>query len=119
MGIRIEVKPVVVGLPGAAYVEYCGSLKDGTEFIIHRPQENWDYSNWTCLLKQVGWSHFVPEPIDQVIRYRDGGTTMVRIAAGEFRFPTPFDPAGVATFGGEEIPVHNRQEGTALCASRG
>lgn len=106
--VRIESRPTVVGLPRTMYVEYFGALHDGTEFIIYRPREGWEYKDFRCLLRMQGAPDFVLTEILQTTRYRDGGTTDVLIGLGQFHFPSPFRREQ-PTFCGKPLVLEEKQ----------
>ena len=102
--IRVESKPVVTGLPAGMYVEYFGQMPDQQRtFIIIRPRDNWEYSDFVCIIDGRNI------PISRVTRYRDGGTTDIETDAGKFHFPTPFQKDGKATFNGLNVTKFERE----------
>ena len=95
------------GLPNGMYVEYVGRLPNGVTFAIFRPEIDWDYDSFRCVFGADDGS--VKEiTVNQVVRYRDGGTTEVDTKVGNFRFPTPFNPELKPTFDGQQIEVEPR-----------
>lgn len=88
--VRIETKPTVVGLSPGEVVEYFGELQDGTQFIIYRPRGWHGYEDFRCLLRPPEYDTFKLEPIREVSRMRDGGTTRIALSTGSFLFPSPF-----------------------------
>lgn len=104
--IRIEQRPVVVGLPRSMFVEYFGVVESGAEFVIARPATDWDYNNWLCAMRAPGMPGFVSVEVSKVVRYRDGGTTEVYIEAGRFHFPTPFGPKAIPTFNDAPLTLY-------------
>jgi hypothetical protein len=107
MSVRIENRPTVVGLPDTMYVEYFGLLPDGTQYVIYRPREGWEYKDFRCLLKPTTAAEFALHEILDIKRFRDGGTTDIKIQGGDFHFPAPFHNER-ATFGGNEVTQYAR-----------
>lgn len=108
-GMSIENRPIVTGLPGGTYVEYFGMVKGGANFVIYRPRDGWDYGDFRCAMRAPGMPTFIPIPIIKpVLRYRDGGTTIVEIESGKFVFPTPFEPEKKPTFNDEPLLMYER-----------
>lgn len=106
--IRIEERPCVIGLPTHHYVEYFGVMPDGTQFIIHRPRDDWKYTDFQCLLKPEKQGGFLSVRVVKVTRYRDGGTTDIELDHGAFHFPSPFTHDEPDTFDGQPITVFER-----------
>jgi hypothetical protein len=106
-GVRVVKKPTVVGLPDGVHVEYFGVTHDGRTFVIFRPEEDWGYEDFVCLMggDEVP---LAPVKVAGVVRYRDGGTTDVKTATGDFHFPTCFSPEKRATFRGEPLTLYER-----------
>ena len=104
--VRIESKPTVTGLPLGLYVEYFGVLKDGTEFVIYRPAEDWDYKDFRVLLKIPPDALFTLHEIANIRRFRDGGTTEIEIKYGAFYFPSSLYKDKVPSFNGEELTLY-------------
>lgn len=104
---QIVTRPCVVGLDTDQYCEYFGLLPNGLPFVIFRPRENWEYSQFRCFIDGMEVA------VKSVERYRDGGTTNVELGRpGEphriFNFPTPFKPELKPTYDGKEIAVYER-----------
>ncbi len=106
---RIEHRPCVVGLDTDQYCEYFGLLPDGLPFVIFRPRDNWEYSQFRCFINEMEVA------VLSTVRYRDGGTTIIKLGrkgrpeeSREFFFPTPFEKDKRPTFQGEEITVYER-----------
>jgi len=76
-------------------------------FAIFHPEKDWDYDDFRCVFGADNGT--VQEVfIKKVTRYRDGGTTDIETAVGNFHFPTTFRPEEKSTFCGEEIFVEDR-----------
>jgi hypothetical protein len=99
--VKIEARMTVVGVPKEMYVEYFGVTADGVDFVIMRPEKDWDYNSFVCLMG----SPLASVKIHQVTRYRDGGTTDVKTERGNFHFPSPFENQ-VPTFDGKPLTCH-------------
>jgi hypothetical protein len=106
--VRVEMRPVVVGLPPSMYVEYLGETADGLMFVIFRPKEDWSYEDFILLMQAPGET-MRRVAIDKVVRYRDGGTTDIATKAGDFHFPTPFNPKAEPTFCGRPVSFCERE----------
>ena len=100
--IRVQHRPIATGIPSGAYVEYFGHLPAGDDFVIFRPKADWDYTDFRCVVSGKAVE------VKKVVRYRDGGTTDIETAIGNFHFPTPFKPEEKPTFNGEVIVVYDR-----------
>ena len=111
--------PTLTGLPDDAEVEYFGVLDNWpqppgmltlvpiqTRFAVIRPKLGWEYKDFVLVISHGG--PFKSVPIKNVVRYRDGGTTEIDTAEGQFVFPTPFHPERKPTFREKEIIVYPR-----------
>jgi len=107
--IEIKHVPTVTGLPPGVYLEYFGRLgvEDAEPFLIIRPRDDWDYTDWVVLM---GDPLKVVEQTKPVVRFRDGGTTHVFTTRGMFLFPTPFEVSLKPTFNGMGITVYERPD---------
>lgn len=103
---KVRLVGVIVGLPDGMYVEYCGKLFDGRSFCIYRPEGDWSYEDFRLLLGSE--TRMTPVAIQNVTRYRDGGTTEIKTEIGEFHFPTPFKPEEKPTFCGDPVTLMGR-----------
>jgi hypothetical protein len=76
-----------IPLPEKREIAYCAKSNDGRLFIVTEDR-NRGYDTFHLFI-----GHF-PEleriPINNVIRYRDGGTTVIDTPEGEFYSPTPW-----------------------------
>lgn len=108
--VRVQNVPTVTGLPEGIYLEYFGKTKlDSRWFIIIRPEENWEYTDFVVLMNDgKSCGNFKPVKVLHVERFRDGGTTNIRTEAGEFHFPTPFSPEEAATLDGKPLDLYGR-----------
>lgn len=108
--INIEYKyiPTVRGIPDTCDIEYIGKLPTGIEFIVFRPKEDWKYSDFTLVIGIA--SRFEQVAIDDISRYRDGGTTIIKTKLGTFTFPTPFHPDRMATLDDKPLTMFDRKK---------
>lgn len=109
MSIKIEPRPIVLGLDQRMYVEYFGEFADGGQFIIYRPLEGWEYKDFRVLIRQENAAEFVLHEIKSIRRFRDGGTTDIAVDVGAFHFPSPFSTSESATFSGERVSMYERR----------
>jgi hypothetical protein len=93
-------------------VEYFGKVQSGAEFVIFRPEKDWDYHCWQCVMRAPGMPSFTPVEIKKCSRLRDGGTTKVDIEAGRFFFPTPFKPELNPTFNDAPLTLYKDSKHT-------
>jgi hypothetical protein len=109
--VSIQNRPVVIGVPRSFYVEYYGKvISTGRLFIVVRPRENWEYTDFAVLLDvstDGNGDHFTSLGVTQTTRYRDGGTTDIETKQGNWHFPSPFNRNDKATFDGEELEVYD------------
>ena len=106
--IRVVSSPKIVGLPKGFTVEYFGLTSDRCTFIIFRPEQEWDYTDFVCLVNGYRMnSHFINVNARKVLRYRDGGTTELDTDIGHFVFPTPLKPELKPTLDGKEVILYD------------
>jgi len=100
------VKTVFVPLPLVRHVEYVLQGKDETMFIVDRPEYNWDYSEFRLFVRNPRSIQFEQVSLldtpDAVVRYRDGGTTIIKTVDGTLQVPTTLNPEG---FKGKVVPT--------------
>lgn len=105
--LRLKPSLCLKGLPWGLMVPYIGTLHNGVTFAIFHPEKDWDYSDFRCVFgANDGTVREVT--VKNVTRYRDGGTTDIETAAGNFHFPSAFNVNDKATFDGEVITVEER-----------
>ncbi len=108
--VVVSQSPVVSGLPSDFFIEYFGKVKaSGRWFVVVRPEKDWDYDDFVVLMNDgMSVGCFKSLKVGNVVRYRDGGTTEIETDAGNFFFPTCFEPQKKATFAGQELDIYNR-----------
>jgi hypothetical protein len=83
--MKIIMKPGIEGIDPSQELEYFGKLDDLTFFVVIRPKEDWNYSDFKL---KIGKQDDLKEiKVNNVERYRDGGTTVMHTAVGRFYFP--------------------------------
>lgn len=95
--IQIETKEgelYVTGLPDKDTLEYVARNNTDSVFyyVVHRPEKEWHYKDFRLHIGQE--AQLVEAIVNNVDRYKDGGTTNIFYtlagADGTLHFPTPF-----------------------------
>jgi hypothetical protein len=89
-------------------MEYFCQAEDGTLFYVDADKYNYSYESFTLHIGNGATMREVP--IQDVRRYRDGGTTYLRTSEGTFFSPSPFD----AQHDPELVPKWDSQKLTKL-----
>lgn len=71
-------------------VAYFGTIDENNYFVISQPVK-FSYRNWIVKIGALDNLREV-KIIGEVIRYRDGGTTIIETKEGNFFFPTQATP---------------------------
>ncbi|MDB5185074.1 MAG: hypothetical protein JWN38_882 [Candidatus Saccharibacteria bacterium] len=100
----------VVPLPATRRPEYLCQAEDGTLFYVSADKYNYSYESFRLF---VGDGTTMREiPVQDVERYRDGGTTYIRTPEETFFSPSPFnaqrDPNLVSQWGLQKLTNLNK-----------
>lgn len=92
--VYVEVTPpteevVVHPLPPVRRTEYFCIASDGTVYYVSSDKYNYSYESFKFYIGKIGES-FREVAVNDVTRYRDGGTTHIDTDEGYFFSPTPF-----------------------------
>lgn len=105
--LRLRPALALKGLPWGVVVPYIGTLPNGVTFAIFHPEKDWDYNSFRCVFGANDGT-VLEVTVKNVTRYRDGGTTEIETAVGNFHFPSAFHPEDKATFDGRPITIEER-----------
>lgn len=120
--MNIELKPKVastnvtpphniVNLPKGHFLEYFAKDEEGTLYVVHRPEKNWDYNQFQMYMGPEG--NVTEVDVKKVVRYRDGGTTHIDFSVanqpGQLYFPTVFkkELKPSVTLGGKTLTLES------------
>lgn len=88
---RIVFEPKVTDLPGSSILEYFGRITPDTFFIVTTPNPKTSDIYYEGFRIWIGPADQLCEiSVQQVIRFRDGGTTHIYTDRGLFKFISPF-----------------------------
>lgn len=94
-----EINPIP--LPTVREAEYLFRLDDGTYIYVSHDKYKYGYETFKLFAGPA--DHLEEIPINNVERYRDGGTTYVKTDKGTLFSPTPFDKKAKPTWDGEKV----------------
>jgi len=87
----------VANIPAETFVEYNATLPDGRALLVVRPSDDWTYQDFRVFFGAP--DHMAERSVDQVVRYKDGGSTTINFtidgAAAVASFPVQLSPGGL------------------------
>jgi len=87
----------VANIPAQTFIEYNATLPDGRALLVVRPRDDWTYQDFRVFFGAP--DHMVERSLDQVTRYKDGGSTTINFtidsAAAVASFPVQLSPGGL------------------------
>jgi hypothetical protein len=91
----------VANIPAETFIEYNATLPDGRALLVVRPRDDWTYQDFRVFFGAP--DHMVERTVDQVVRYQDGGSTIIYFiidgAAAAATFPVQMLPKGPPSLG--------------------
>jgi hypothetical protein len=87
----------VANIPAETFIEYKATLSDGRALLVVRPRDDWTYQDFRVFFGAP--DHMAERSVDQVVRYKDGGSTTINFkidgAAAVASFPVQLSPGGL------------------------
>jgi hypothetical protein len=87
----------VANIPAQTFIEYNATLSDGRALLVVRPFDDWTYQDFRVFFGAP--DHMAERSVDQVVRYKDGGSTTINFtidgAAAVASFPVQLSPGGL------------------------
>jgi Galactose oxidase, central domain/Kelch motif len=71
---QVAVLPVA-NIPAQTFIEYSATIPDGRALLVVRPRDDWTYQDFRVFFGTT--DHMAERPVDQVVRYHDGGSTTI------------------------------------------
>ena len=65
----------VANIPAQTFIEYNATIPDGRALLVVRPRDDWTYQDLRVFFGTT--DHMAERPVDQVVRYHDGGSTTI------------------------------------------
>jgi hypothetical protein len=104
---------LVANIPAETFIEYNATLSDGRALLVVRPLDDWTYQDFRVFFGSP--DHMAERSVDQVVRYKDGGSTTINFtidsAAAIASFPVQLSPGGLVigpatlTIGATQFPL--------------
>jgi hypothetical protein len=99
----IDIIPAV----NPIFIEYIFRLEDGRLILVDRPTYDWGYRDFRVFMGENG--KFRQIVVNDVTRYKDGGTTIIETTEGTLFSPTPFDKSKEATWQDKVVTAIDRK----------
>ena len=91
----------VANIPAETFIEYNATLPDGRALLVVRPRDDWTYQDFRVFFGAP--DHMAERTVDQVVRYQDGGSTIIYFiidgAWAAATFPVQMLPKGPPALG--------------------
>ena len=65
----------VANIPAQTFIEYNATIPDGRALLVVRPRDDWTYQDFRVFFGTT--DHMAERPVDQVVRYHDGGSPTI------------------------------------------
>jgi hypothetical protein len=97
-----------VGMPKISEPQYVARVADDQVLLVTGDKYDFDYDTCKAYLGKPGAMEEVE--IESFMRLRDGGTTHIRTAAGEFYSPSPLSQGEVPHFRGQSVTMLSNED---------